>query len=85
MQSRRTTHRSCFTSTKTQDNRCKMVYKAKKKAKGEVEKHKVRLVAKRYSQSVDYDEVFALIARLGTVRSIISLAASLKQLKDTLN
>ena len=55
----------------------KWVYKTKKNAKGEVEKHKARLVAKGYSQKagIDYDEVFAPVARLETVRLIISLAA----------
>lgn len=55
----------------------KWVYKAKKNAKREVERYKARLVAKGYSQKVgiDYDEVFAPITRLETVRLIISLAA----------
>ena len=55
----------------------KWVYKTKKNAKREVKKHKARLVAKGYSQKagIDYDEVFAPIARLETVRLIISLAA----------
>ena len=55
----------------------KWVYKAKKNSKGEVERYKARLVAKGYSQraGIDYDEVFAPVARLETVRLIISLAA----------
>ena len=54
----------------------KWVYKAKKKAKGEVKRYRARLVAKGYSQRVgiDYYEVFALVAQLETVRLIISLA-----------
>ena len=54
----------------------KWVYKAKKNAKGEVERYKARFVAKGYNQraSIDYDEVFAPIARLETIRLIISLA-----------
>ncbi|CAJ2651499.1 unnamed protein product [Trifolium pratense] len=56
------------------------VYKAKKKSKGEVERYKARLVAKGYSQraDIDYDEIFAPVARLETVRLIISLAAQNK-------
>ncbi|KOM27543.1 hypothetical protein LR48_Vigan437s000300 [Vigna angularis] len=55
----------------------KWVYKAKKDSKGEVQRYKARLVAKGYSQraGIDYDEVFAPVARLETIRLIISLAA----------
>ena len=52
----------------------------KKNAKGEVEKYKARLVAKGYKQQygIDYEEVFAPVARLETVRLLISLAAQMK-------
>jgi hypothetical protein len=42
-----------------------------------VSKHKARLVVKGYAQrhGIDYDEVFALVARLDLVRLIIALAA----------
>ena len=55
----------------------KWVYKAKKNAKGEVEKYKARLVAKGYKQKhgIDYEEVFAPVARLETIRMIIAIAA----------
>ena len=55
----------------------KWVYKLKKNAKREVERYKARLVVKGYSQrqGIDYDEVFALIAHLETIRLLISLAA----------
>lgn len=58
----------------------KWMYKTKINAKGEIERHKARLVVKGYSQkaSIDYDEVFAPIAQLETVRVIISLAAQNK-------
>ena len=58
----------------------KWVYKAKKNAKGEVERYKARLVVKGYKQraGIDYDEVFALVARLETIRLIISIAAQMK-------
>lgn len=55
----------------------KWVYKTKLNEKGEVDKYKARLVAKGYSQhhGIDYDEVFAPVARLDTIRVVISLAA----------
>ena len=42
----------------------KQVYKTKRNVEGEIERHKVRLVAKAYSQkaSIEYDEVFASVA-----------------------
>nr|GEW30773.1 retrovirus-related Pol polyprotein from transposon TNT 1-94 [Tanacetum cinerariifolium] len=58
----------------------KWVYKAKKNAKGEVKKYKARLVAKGYKQKhgIDYEEVFALVARLETIRMIIAIVAQHK-------
>ncbi|KAH9681844.1 hypothetical protein KPL71_027113 [Citrus sinensis] len=58
----------------------KWVYKTKRNAKGEIERHKARLVAKGYSQKagIDYDEVFAPVARLETIRLIVSLATQNK-------
>lgn len=55
----------------------KWVYKAKKNEKGEVERYKARLVAKGYSQcaEIDHEEVFAPVARLETIRLLISLVA----------
>nr|GFC00774.1 reverse transcriptase [Tanacetum cinerariifolium] len=58
----------------------KWVYKAKKNAKGEVEKYKARLVAKGYKQKhgIDYKEIFSPIARLETIRMIIAITAQHK-------
>lgn len=55
----------------------KWVYKTKLNEDGEVDKHKARLVAKGYAQcyGIDYTEVFAPVARLDTIRSIIAVAA----------
>ena len=55
----------------------KWVFKVKRDPSGEVVKHKARLVVKGYAQiqGVDYDEVFAPVARLETVRLLLALAA----------
>ena len=56
----------------------KWVFKTKKDAAGVVTKHKARLVAKGYvqQQGVDFDEVFAPVARLESVRLLLAHAAS---------
>ena len=55
----------------------KWVYKVKRDGDGAVTKYKARLVVKGYAQrqGIDYDEVFAPVARLDTVRLLIALAA----------
>lgn len=56
----------------------KWVFKVKRNADGSINKYKARLVAKGYIQKhgVDYDEVFAPVARIETVRLIIGMSAS---------
>lgn len=55
----------------------KWVYRTKLNEKGEIDKCKARLVAKGYAQEkgVDYNEVFAPVARWDTIRMVIALAA----------
>ena len=55
----------------------KWVFKVKKDLDGNVVKYKARLVAKGYAQcqGVDFDEVFAPLARIETVRVVLALAA----------
>ena len=55
----------------------KWVFKVKKDPNGNIVKYKARLVAKGYAQrhGVDFDEVFAPVARIETVRVLLALAA----------
>jgi len=55
----------------------KWIYKTKFNENGDVDKYKVRLVAKGYIQQhgVDYTEVFAPVARMETIRLVVALAA----------
>lgn len=55
----------------------KWIYKLKRDATGEVVKHKARIVAKGYVQrhGVDFEEIFAPVTRIETVRMLLALAA----------
>lgn len=56
----------------------KWIFKLKRNSDGSINKHKARLVAKVYVQihGIDFDEVFAPVARIETIRLLINLAAA---------
>ncbi len=56
---------------------CKWVYKMKHNSNGSISRYKARLVAKGYAQThgIDYEETFALVAKMATVRAMIVVDA----------
>ena len=59
---------------------CKWVYKIKTLSDGTIDRYKARLVARGFTQEygIDYEETFAHVARLASVRTLISISTALK-------
>ena len=59
------------------------MYKLKRDQTGALVKHKARLVAKGYSQKIriDYEEIYAPVARFDSIRILIAIAAQLTSLR----
>ena len=57
---------------------CKWVYSVKVRSYGILDRYKARLVALGHNQEygVNYEETFAPVAKMTTVRTILALAAS---------
>jgi len=55
---------------------CKWIYSTKFKPDGSIDKYKAKLVAKGYAKKkgIDYEEMFAPIAQLITIKMVLALA-----------
>ena len=58
---------------------CRWIFTLKYNADGTLDRHKARLVARGYTQTygIDYQDTFAPVAKLNTIRIMISLAVNL--------
>ena len=59
---------------------CKWINKIKTRFDGSIEHYKARLIAKVFTQEyeIDYEETFALVARISSVHALLAVAAASK-------
>jgi hypothetical protein len=68
---------SCALSPRVRPITCKWVYKVKIRSDGSLERYKARLVARGFQQEHDrdYDETFAPVAHMTTIRTLLVVAS----------
>ena len=59
---------------------CKWIYKIKTRSDGSIEHYKARLVVKGFTQEyvIDYEETFASVVRILSVRALLAVVAASK-------
>ena len=59
---------------------CKRVFRTERDKSGEIVRYKARLVAKGYSQvaGLDFNEIFAPVAKFITIKCILALGATME-------
>ena len=59
---------------------CKWIYKIKTRSDGPIEQYKACLISKGFTQEygIDYEETFAPVARISSIRARLAVAAASK-------